>query len=185
MNSKIFKFFSIGVLAVIIVGMMALAFPASAFAQAPQPPSKAPQVQDGKGQIGKRLEWAFKMAERRLREQAFLFKRMDQGIKKAEQLVDKLKANGKDTKALEAALAAFKAKKAEAFKSHEAAAAILKEHKGFDTPGKVSDPAQARETIKSANEKMTEARKVVGPAYREFMKVVREWMEANKPKETK
>ena len=185
MNGKLFKVFSISVLVMLVVGIVALAFPASVFAQAPQPPSKAPQGQEGRGIVERRLAMALKMAERRLREQAFLFKRMDQGINRAEALIKKLKANGKDTQALEAALTAFKSKKDEAFKVHEAAAAILEEHKGFDKGYKVTDPALARETIKSANEKMTEARKIAGPAYRDFMKVLREWLLANKPQETK
>lgn len=185
MTSKIFKIFSITVLAVFIIGVIALAFPAGVSAQAPQPPAKGSPERDGKGQAGRRLEWAFKLTEHRLREQAFLFKRMDQSVKRAEQLIKQLQGKSVNTKELEAALATFQTKKADAFKLHEAAQAILKEHKGFDNNGKVADPAQARETLKAANEKMTAARKQGGEAFRAFEKVMREFLQTNKPKENK
>ncbi len=183
MNNKFFKVFSIGVLVVMLVGLLALAFPASVFAQAPQPPTNTPKKEDGKTLVERRLATALRMAEHRLREQAFLFKRMEQSIKRAEALIKRLSANGKDTQALQAAMAAFTVKKEEAYKVHEEAAAILEERAGFDKGYKVTDPALARETIKSANEKMTEARKIAGPAYRDFLKVLREWFEANKPQD--
>lgn len=183
---NIFKVLSISVVAVMIFGLIVLAIPSgSVSAQAPQPPQGTPQPKVGQAKGTLPVERAFKMEQRQVKEQAANFKRMDQGIKKAEKLIEQATAKGKDTKALQAALTAFKAKKAEAQTSHDAAAAIIDAHKGFDNNGKVSDIAQARETVKSAHVKLAEARKTVGPAYKDFTKALREFLQANKPEPKK
>lgn len=180
------KILSISVVAIMILGLLVLAIPSgSVSAQAPQPPQGTPQTKVGQAKGTLSVERAFKMEQRQVKEQAANFKRMDMAIKKAEKLIEQAAAKGKDTKALQAALATFKAKKADAQTSLDAAAAIIDAHKGFDNNGKVTDITQARETVKSAHAKLAEARKTAGPAFKDFTKVLREFLQANKPEPKK
>lgn len=176
------RILSISVIVVIIFGLVMLALPTgSVSAQAPQPPQGTPQLKVGQGRGALPVERAFKLEQHRLKEQAANFKRMEMTIKRTEKLIEKANEKGLDTTALQAALTTFKAKFAEAQTSHDAAAAIIDAHKGFDNNGKVTDLAQARETVKAAHQKLADARQIAGPAYKDFMKVLREWLQANKP----
>ena len=176
------KLLSISVAAVMILGLIVLAIPSSSVsAQAPQPPQGTPQPKIGQAKGSLPVERAFKLEQHRLKEQAANFKRMDMAIKRTEKLIEKANEKGQDTQALQAALTTFKAKKAEAQASHDAAAAIIDAHKGFDNAGKVTDLAQARETVKSAHQKLQDARQIAGPAFKDFTKVLREWLQAHKP----
>jgi hypothetical protein len=184
------KCLTMGMLAVLLVGAIAFAFPGgSAAAQAPTPtiPGAPPQPKDGQAMLekaGLRLEKAYQLQQRMLNRQAQHFKRADAAIGKIENMLEKAKANGKNTASVEAVLAQLKAKEVEAKKLHEDAANILKSHTGFDANGKVTDREAARETLKGAGENMKESRTFFGEAWKALREAVKSWREAN-PKPTK
>lgn len=177
------KFFTLSMLAILLVGAIAFAFPGgSVAAQAPTPQPKDPQAKIQ--HAGLRLEKAFRAEQKLLKEQAQNIARMDRLIRQTEGWIEKAKANGQDTAAVEAAIAQLKTKLAEAKKLHEEAASILKTHTGFDASGKVTDPAAAKETLKSAAEPMKEARTILSEARKAVMEAIKAWREAH-PKPTK
>lgn len=177
MNLK--KFLSMSLLAALIVGLIALAFPFNTVsAQAPNPPSKTPDAKVEKSS-NPQLERLFKAEIRQVKEQAQNFKRAAAFTAGVEKLIAKAKENGKDTAALEAAVAQFKTKAAEAKKLHETAAATLKTHAGFDDKGKVTDPALAKTTLKTAGDALRDARKVAAEALKDLREASKAWREAN------
>jgi hypothetical protein len=177
------KFLSMSLLAALLVGAIAFAFPGSSVAaQAPTPQPKDPAAKAS--QVGARLEKAYQAAQKMLDQQAQRFERADAYISKAEALIAKAKANGKDTTVLDEALAQIKTKEADAKKLHEDAANILKNHAGFDANGKVTDRAAAKETLQSASEPAKEAHQFFGDAWKALKDAVKSWRQANPAKTT-
>jgi hypothetical protein len=77
---------------------------------------------------------------------------------KVQQLIDRASAKGKDVSAVQAALNAFTAAMKDAKPIYESAKGIINSHQGFDSNGKVTDPAQAKETVKAMHAKLQEIR---------------------------
>jgi ElaB/YqjD/DUF883 family membrane-anchored ribosome-binding protein len=175
------KIMTMGILAVLLVGLVALAFPVgSVFADTPTPqPQKDPQALAGR--INARLEKAFRELQKMVDNQARHMQRADDFIARAETLIGKAKANGKDTSALEAAVAAFKAKESDFKKLNSAAADILKTHAGFDANGKVVNRDQARQTLQDGREKMSSARELFTNALKKLHEAFKTWRQANPP----
>ncbi len=170
-----------GFLVFLLVGLLAFAFPGgSALAQAPTPqPKKDPQVQGARMNV--RLEKAFQALQKLVEKQSQNIRRADAFIGKVEGLIGKAKANGKDTRALEAAVTEFKSKRAEAAQLNSAAANILKTHAGFDANGKVTNPEQAKETLKNGREQVKDAREVFTGALKQLRDAFKTWRSANPP----
>jgi hypothetical protein len=109
-----------------------------------------------------------------------LYERMgktDEFVAKVQKLLDKASANGKDVSAVQAALDAFNASIKNAKPIYESAKGIINSHQGFDTNGKVTDPAKAQETVKAMHEKMQEIKTAMngtGKVLREAIKAFRE-----------
>ncbi|MDO8972048.1 MAG: hypothetical protein Q7U74_15245 [Saprospiraceae bacterium] len=179
-----------GMLVVLLVGAIAMAFPGgSVAAQAPTPqlPGASPQPKDPQARLekaGLRLERAFQLQQRMLEIQAQHFERVDARFSKIESMLVKAKANGKDTAGVEAVLAQLKTKETDAKKLHKDAARILKTHAGFDASCKVTDREAAKETLKDAGEKMKESRNFFGEVWEAVREAVKSWRESN-PKLTK
>jgi hypothetical protein len=112
------------------------------------------------------------------------FPKLEERTGKIRARIDELKGRGKDTSALEAALASYEGKVGEAQVLHDEAVATLSTHTGFDADGKVTDAAAARETLKSAGEKMREAHRLLRPALEELLKALREFRRDNRPQPT-
>lgn len=181
MNTR--KILSIGILAVLIVGLFLAAFPArTVSAQTPTPEPKGQQM-DGK-RVDARLERIFKAQQRALERQAVHFERVAKAVDRVQALITRAKANGRDTSLIEAALEKFKAKVAEAKKAHDAAAATLKTHAGFSNDGKVVDRTQARETIKTAHEQLRSVRQIFAGMWKALHEAIKAWRQANPPKIT-
>ncbi|MFN8453620.1 MAG: hypothetical protein U0401_02935 [Anaerolineae bacterium] len=104
-----------------------------------------------------------------------------QGITVTQSFLDQLKATGEDVSALQTALDTFTAKVAEAQTAHDTAKQILDAKAGFDANGKVTDLAQARETLKSARQAMQEAHEIIQQAAKEFRQAMRDFRQAHKP----
>lgn len=175
------KFFTTAVLAVLLVGLLAFAFPnGSAAAQTPTPqPKRAPQEQTQR--INGRLEKAFAGLQKLVEKQSQNLQRADKFIAKVEDLIGKAKANGQDTSALEAAVAAFKTQRGEAAKLNSAVADIIKAHAGFDASGKVINPEQAKNTLETGHDSLKEARGIFVDAFKNLRETFKAWREANPP----
>ena len=103
--------------------------------------------------------------------------RADELIAHAQWLIDRLKSNGKDISALQAALDAFAAAVKDAHPVYESMNGIVNSHQGFDDTGKVTDPMKARATVKAMHGKIQEIKTILngtGKALREAIKVFRQ-----------
>jgi DNA repair ATPase RecN len=89
-----------------------------------------------------------------------------------------MKAAGKDTSTLEAALAQFQKNIGLAKQKHETAAALLKAHAGFNANGQVTDRPAARETLKDTHAALSEARKLIAEALKAVKEAVKEFRQA-------
>lgn len=103
-----------------------------------------------------------------------------QGITITQSFLDQLKNTGEDVSALQTALNTFSTQIAAAQAAHDTAKQILDAKAGFDANGKVTDPVQARETLKSVGQAMQEAHKIIQQAAQEFRQAMREFRQAHK-----
>jgi hypothetical protein len=162
-------------------GMLVLALTAAAFVAAPTMPAYADDGTPPSGERsrdrGTRLEKALEREKDWLARQGENLAKAEAGADKLAQLIEKAKANGVDTSDLEAALAQYKGQLARAGHSHDEAAAILDAHAGFNGGGKVTDAAQALETVKSAGSALREAAQVMTGAAKDLRAAVRAWRE--------
>jgi hypothetical protein len=161
---------------VLVLGMAAMPF-VSVFAAGENDPTPPPA-----GQVSnERLE---RVWSRQLR----IYERMgrtDELIAKAQKLIDRAKTNGKDVSAVQAALDAFEAAAKDAQPIYESAKEIINSHRGFDSNGKVTDPAQARETVKAMRAKFKEIRDAMNGTGKALHEAIRAFREANpRPKPT-
>jgi hypothetical protein len=96
------------------------------------------------------LEQQYHLRQLQVRSLDELLKRDERRSTEIAKLIAYAKAAGKDTKALEQALATYRAKLGVARVAWYTAAATLKTHAGFSAAGKVTNPDQARATLKAA-----------------------------------
>ena len=75
----------------------------------------------------------------------------------AQNWINTLKGQGKDTAALEAALAAFNGQVVSAQTTHDTASGVLSAHAGYDGSGQVTDRAQAATTLRQAYQSLQQA----------------------------
>lgn len=105
--------------------------------------------------------------------------RLDDFVEKVQKLIDRAKANGKDVSAVQAALDAFEAAIKDMHPIYESAKGIVNSHQGFDSNGKVTDPAKAQETVKAMHEKFKEIREAMNGTGRALREAIRAFREAN------
>lgn len=92
--------------------------------------------------------------------------------------INTLKGQGKDTTALETALAAFNGQIATAQTAHDTAAGILSAHAGFDGGGQVTDRAQAAATLRQPYRSLQQAHLTLVSAAVNLRLAVRAWINA-------
>ena len=121
------------------------------------------------------------------REQA-IYQRQDDRLAKADEFfakvqsgIDKATAKGYDASGIRAALDALKAAVETARPIHQIAASIIASHDGFDATGKVTDRAQARETVKLLGQSLKDYRSTVGDPFKALREAVKAFREAHKP----
>jgi hypothetical protein len=163
----------------VVGGLLVFALTAAALVVMPAAPAYAddgtpPNPEAGR-QSGARLERAFEREQAWLARQAENLDKADAAAAKLAGLIDKAKANGVDTADLEAALAAFEASLARAEVKHDEAAAIIDAHAGFSGAGKVTDPRQALETVKSAGAALSQAAGTLKDAGQALRDAVQAW----------
>lgn len=149
------------------------AAPALAQAGTPPAPDPARQAQRLERLLAREQEWLSRQAEN--------LARANEAADKVQVRIDELKSEGKDTAALEAALAAFQEQLAEAQTAHDAANATLSAHAGFDADGHVTDAILARETVKSAGKSLRDAHRLLREAGHDLRRAIREFRRENRP----
>lgn len=112
------------------------------------------------------------------------FTNVDQRIFRAQQLIDKARANGKDVGALQAALDAFRAAVKQARPTYESINGIVSSHQGFDASGAVVDPVKAFQTVLDMRARIMEVRQAVVPAAQALRQAIQEYRAANPPTAT-
>jgi hypothetical protein len=161
----------------VLVAMLALAaLPVtSVFAQEENPPVREPSVE--------RLEkaWAhqLKLYERLGR----AFDDTNNRLAKAQELIDKATAKGRDTAALQAALNAFSAALERSRSIYESINALVAAHAGFDVNGKVTDTTQAKASVQAVHAKLQELKTSMDGTGRTLRAAIKAFREANKPAE--
>ncbi len=156
----------IGVVAVLVVGLVAFALPAlevQAQGTTPTTPApKGPAAPQANGAVAiARLEKIYQAEQKALERQGTNLSNADRLITRAENIVQRLKARGLDTSKLEAALKDFQADLAQAKTYHDQAAGILSTHAGFDDQGKVTDRQQAHKTVLEAGKALRDAHRAI------------------------
>lgn len=100
-------------------------------------------------------------------------------IGKVQQLIDRAGENGKDVLAVQAALDAFADAVEEAKPIYASAQGIVDSHAGFDANGKVTDSAQAQETVRAMGEKLKEIKDAMGGTGKALRDAIHAFREAN------
>ena len=91
-------------------------------------------------------------------------------------------AAGYDTSVLETGLSKLRTKIDEAQDHLNTAARILADHAGFDDDGNVTDPQQARETMKNAREAMQDVGKALHDGREEFREAFQSYRQSKRDK---
>jgi hypothetical protein len=106
-------------------------------------------------------------------------------VEKAQALIDRAGANGKDVSAVQAALDAFEDAIKDAKPIYESANGIVNSHQGFDANGKVTDLEKAKETVREMGGKMKEIREAMNGTGKALREAIQAFREANpRPKRT-
>jgi hypothetical protein len=146
-----------------------------AYAGEEPPTGTAPQ-----GNPDERLERLFAREQEWLGVQAKTLERAGELQTRAEERLDAMREEGKDTSVLEKALESFEELVDEAQTAHDNAAKILEAGKGFDKDGKVIDREQARETVLEAGKALRQARGSLRQATMEVRRALRQYRQAQR-----
>ena len=130
---------------------------------------------------GERLERTWARVQRIYEQLGLFFDKADDRIARAQALIDRAKANGKDVTELQAALDAFSAAVKQARPIYESGKGIMASHQGFDDSGAVADMVKALETVRDMASKLREIRQIVRPTLRGLREAVREFRQSNWP----
>ena len=161
----------IAVVAALTVASLPLVSAYAAGESDPQPPKPDVQVSN------ERLERVWARQLRLYEKLGNGFDRSDDFVARAQMLIEKAGANGKDVSAVQAALDAFETALKDAHPVYESGKGIINSHQGFDENGKVTDPEKAKETVKAMGEKLKEIKDAMdgtGKALHEALKAFRE-----------
>ena len=143
---------------VILIGAMLLAVPAAAVSAATPTPTPAQPAGPGNKATPANLAAAYQKELQALKTQDDNLTKVETLSGKADTFITGLKDKGKDVEILQTVLNQFKQDVATATGFHNAAAQILTAHAGFDSTGTVVDQDQALTTVRSARDKLVEAR---------------------------
>jgi predicted DNA binding protein len=185
-----FRTISFSLVLALLIGGIALAFPISMAKAATLADITPPLTSEEKSLEQAKnshpgMERAYTLELKVLDRQAKFLVRGEKIIGKAEEIISKLKSNGKDTSVLEAALAQFKKDVVKAEKAHDKAAGILTTHAGFDQNGKVVDAVQAKQTLVSARDNLKEFRAILKDSLGDVRKVIKDFRKDNQARNPK
>jgi len=163
----------------LILGIGLAAFPATRVFAAglndpSNPPGDHPKVDALLEKIWAREQTLYQRQNDRLAKADEFFARVQSGI-------DKATAKGYDASGIQAALDALEAAVDAARPIHENAASIIAAHAGFDANGKVTDRAQAHETVKLLGHSLRDSHNTVADPFKALREAVKAFREAHKP----
>jgi len=177
-RSKWFKFVSLFVIALMIVGIAAIAFPVQAVsAQAGEPPVTDSQNQDRANRRIVFLERAYQALLRFSEHVGKDYERIPNIVERIETLIAKLEEKGLDPAPIPAALAEFQTAAVADQSEYTEALAILAAHAGFDADGKVIDRGQAAQTINQSRVALQKAHRGFHEALQELRDVLQQYRE--------
>jgi len=139
-------------------------------AQTPEPPGEFRQLA---------LEYALLREQHALEGLALRIDFANEVADKTQNWIDLLQGQGKDTAALEAALAKYEAGIDAAQASWDTADSILSNPAGFDAEGHVTDVDQARETLRQGADALRKTNRLLVDAGIAFRRAVKDFRWAN------
>ena len=163
-------------LAALVFALILAAFPLTGVFAAGQADDPLPPA-DGYPRLEK--TWA-RMNQRYERLGKF-FDKSDGLADKAGRMIERLKEAGEPTAELEAALAAYQEAVKQAQPIYESCKGIIASHRGFDSDGKVTDPAQAIQTIGDLGSKLMEVHEAMNGTARDLVELMKSIRDAHKP----
>ncbi len=177
--STIAVWFSKGLLVVTLAGLaIASVMPTAAFAISPA------DIGTPAAPTYDRLQQAWAREQAVYERLGRFFGNIESRLERAQQLIDRAKANGKDVSSLQAALDAFIAAVKQARPTYESINGIVASHQGFDAAGNVVDPVKALGTVLDMRAKLSDLRQMVVPAAKALRQAIRDFRAANQPAAT-
>lgn len=124
---------------------------------------------------GQNLGQAYQKAQDQLSAQTTNLEKAEDAIDRIQALIDHAQNKGQNTSALQHALKTYQSQltKAEAYIT--TASNILSTHTGFDDDGNVTDRAGAAQTVKDANQALTDASGLLSQAVSDLQKAFQSW----------
>ncbi len=169
------------IISLALTGFAACAIALAGIVAAPVSIARAEETTSPQGVSNARLEYRLKQMKLQLQGQQNRIDLARLAAEEAQDRIESLKAEGKDTASLESALAIFNDQIDEAQAKHDEAQDIIDAHAGFDANGKVTDAEQAKATLQGARGAMREAQEILHNAGRDFRQAVRDFRQNNKP----
>lgn len=167
------KLFKKMILVAMAAMLMLAALPVtSAFAQEEKPPVRELSAE----QLEKAWARQLKIHEMLVK----VFEEGDEHIAKAQALIDKAIANGKDASAVQSALNAFSAAADKSEPIYAEIDALTTSHAGFDANGKVTDAVQARATVQAVRAKLQQLKASMDGTGKALRDAIKAFREANK-----
>ena len=163
--------------AVALMGILPVPVPAALAADAGTVPVQTGS--DFKKMDDTLFEYALKRLQNAVAGQQIRLDMMSEVTTEAQGWIDELK--GKDTSALETALAKFKDGIKAGQAAHDNAKSILDTHAGFDSDGKVTDKEQARQTLRAVRDGLKQTHEILRSATEDLRDAVRTYRQANRP----
>jgi hypothetical protein len=107
---------------------------------------------------------------------------VDERITKGQELINKAKAKGKDTSALQTALDTFSAAVKQAQPIYQSTQGIVSSHSGFDANGQVTDQTQALTTVQDLGGKFKDIHQLLYDPRVALREAIKAFRQANAPK---
>ena len=165
--------------AVALMGILPVPVPAALAADAGTVPVQTGS--DFKKMDDTLFEYALKRLQNAVAGQQIRLDMMSEVTTEAQGWIDELKGKGKDTSALETALAWFKHGIKAGQAAHDNARSILDTHAGFDSDGEVTDKEQARQTLRAVRDGLKQTHQSLRSATQDLRDAVRTYRQANRP----
>jgi hypothetical protein len=127
----------------------------------------------------KPLDQLFQQEQKAHDHQEEMITKAVKGSSKLSELIAHAKNNGKDTASLEKALADFNTKIGEIRLAYDQTGKLIKEHKGFDAAGKVTDRETALKTVNEVHKGNQTVRKSLEAAVKDLRAAGEEFRKAN------
>lgn len=167
-------FFRKTILSILVAGLAFAALPVtSVFAQEENPPVREPSTE----QLEKAWARQLKVYEKLVK----VFEEGDEHLARAQELIDKATAKGRDVSAVQAAMNAFAAAVEKSTPIYNEIDALISTHAGFDAKGKVTDAAQAKATLQAVRAALKELKTSMNGTGRALRDAIEAFRKANKP----